>query len=66
MEGHLFVLCSKTALRLLDELSIKSRRSEVLQGIPTASKNPSISSQLHKSSLKEKNVEKPRCLFSEK
>ena len=63
MEEHLFVLCSKTALRLLDELSMKSRQSEVLQGIPTALKSPFVSLQSHKPPLKEKNNEKPRCLF---
>jgi len=36
MEGDLFVLCSKTALRLLDELSMKSLHSEGLQEIPIA------------------------------
>ena len=45
MEGHFFVLCSKKALRLLDELSMKSRKSEVLQGIPIASKSSLISWQ---------------------
>ena len=43
MEGNLFVLCSKTALRLFDELSMKGHQLEVMQVISIASKSPFIS-----------------------
>lgn len=37
IEAHQLVFYSKTAFRLLDKLSIKSRQSEMLEGMPTTS-----------------------------
>ena len=51
-----------TAFRLFDDLSIKTRRSEVFRRIPMACKNFVIHENAYKPPTK-KNLEKSRCLL---